>query len=167
MTFRTGFTHILSLRSGLPFLVLLLLLSPWADLQAQNSLENTADDVHTAILTIDGHPLFELRGIKSYPASDRVKQVRSRIIAVAKDESFAVDQLVVKDEDNRSTIHAGDTSLVNIFDLDAELEGIDKHLLAQVIRAKIMDAIVQFRHDRSSAVLLTNSAYGLGLTGAA
>ncbi|MFC1720628.1 mechanosensitive ion channel family protein, partial [Pseudomonadota bacterium] len=160
-------TSVRSLRACLYFLLLFLALCAAPLLQAQQPAEGEAGEIHTAEVSIDGHQLFGLRGIKSYPASDRVKQVRSKIIAVAKDESFAVDQLAVKDEDNKITIYAGDTPLVSVFDLDAELEGVDKNLLAQVFRAKIMSAIVQFRNDRSSAVLLTNSAYALGLTGAA
>jgi small-conductance mechanosensitive channel len=167
MIIKQDFANAASFRKGIVFLVFFLLLVTVSNLPAQQPEEEASDEIRTAVLSIDGNPLTELRGIKSFPASDRVKLVRDRIIALARDESFDVDDLVLKDEDSRVSIYAGDTLVVAVLDVDAELEGVDKQLLAEVLRAKIISAIVQFRNDRSPATLLTNSAYALGLTGAA
>jgi small-conductance mechanosensitive channel len=166
MIVKQDFANTASFRKGIHFLVFFLLLVTASNLPAQQPEEEASDEIRTAVLSIDGNPLTELRGIKSFPASDRVKLVRDRIIALARDESFDVDDLVLKDEDSRVSIYAGDTLVVAVFDVDAELEGVDKKLLAEVLRVKIISAIVQFRNDRSPAVLLTRSAYALGLTGA-
>jgi small-conductance mechanosensitive channel len=140
-------------------------LSPGLSAQAPTDTvetENTAQQ--TAPVVVDGRQLFVLRGITSFPAKTRAAQVRSRIVEVARDPSFSVDDLEVRAEDDHSAIYAGDTRLVVLFDGDAEVEQIQRTLLAEIVRAKIADGITRFRTDRSPRVLLTNSVYALGLT---
>ena len=68
------------------------------------------------------------------------------------------------DEDDRSLIFAGEKILLSVFDMDAEMENLDRRLLAEVTRTKIAEIIENYRKDRSPELLLTNATYALALT---
>lgn len=121
----------------------------------------------TSPVSVDGRLLFVLRGITSFPAKERAAQVHGRIVAAARDPSFSVDQLTIKEENDRSSIYAGDKLLVSLLDPDGEVENVQRSLLAEIVSAKIADGITRYRHDRSTRVLLTNTGYALGLTAVA
>jgi len=147
--------------------IAILLLLTASEVAAQNSVDNTdtpLSDVKVAPVIIDGTLLMELRGVSSYPASERAKAVRSRIIETARDDSFSVKDLTIVNKDDRSVINAGDKQLVDLFDLDAEIEGVNRKLLAEVVKVKIGSVIDAYRLDRAPRVLLTHAAYALGLT---
>jgi len=156
-----------SRRSGFGFLLLVLLLATVPAVLAQErSAQNdpVSSSVHTAPVVIDGNRLFVLRGLTSFPASERAKAVRQRIVDIARDESFSTDALEVREENDRTAVYAGETLILYAFDVDAEIEGIDRQLLGEVFKAKTKSAVEQYRQDRSSVVLLTNTAYALVLT---
>ena len=114
--------------------------------------------VSLAPVIIDGNKLFRVRGVSSYPATQRASEIRRRIIDLAHDESFDTAQLAVfHDEAGRSIIMAGDRELFSIFDEDAALENIGRELLAEVYRENVVQAIERYRTDRSTVRLLNNS----------
>ncbi len=165
VTKKSNFMRILSHRIGLCGL-LFVLLPAFAPASFAQDSEFEAEAIQTAPVIIDGKELFKLRGVSSYPASQRAAEVRGRIITVAKDQSFSVGDLTVTQEENRAIVNAGETMLVSVFDVDAKIENIDRKILAQVFKMKIAGAISEFRDDRSPRVLLTNTVYAVGLTGA-
>jgi small-conductance mechanosensitive channel len=120
----------------------------------------------TAPVTIDGETLFYLRGVTAYPATERAAALRSRIIEVAKDRSFDVAALEVRVEEdqNRSSIYAGPTRLLSIYDADAEIEELDRQLLGEVYKSRIASTIVEYREARSASTLGTNALYAVGVT---
>jgi small-conductance mechanosensitive channel len=65
------------------------------------------------------------------------------------------------DQDDRSLIFAGDRLLLQVFDVDAEPEGISRQLMAEVIRDRLREVIADYRRERSAKVVLTESAYAL------
>jgi small-conductance mechanosensitive channel len=149
------------------FFILLLMAAPGVFAQGSTAESGVQPEaIHTAPVTIDGKQLLVVRGVTSFPASQRAALVRDNILAVARDETYSVDSLSIKDEGDRTTIYAGESRLVSIFDVDAEIENISRQILAQVFKEKIGQSITQFRKDRSPEVLFTNSVYALGLTGA-
>jgi len=77
--------------------------------------------VHVAPVVIDGKQLFLLRGITSYPAHERAKAVRERIIDVAANEESSTADFAVRAEDNSWSIYAGETLIVSIFNEDAQI----------------------------------------------
>ncbi len=168
MTSIASIKHLLFRHTVFSCLLFSLMMTVSAGIQAQQAdTSATVDDsVITAPVVVDGDTLFLLRGVSSFPAKKRAQEVRSRVIAVARDESFSPEDLTIKEEPDVSAIYAGETRLLVIFDKDAEIENIDRRLLVQVFKAKIAETIVQYRKDRSSTVLLTNTAYALGLTAA-
>jgi small-conductance mechanosensitive channel len=116
---------------------------------------------HTAQVVVDGEYLFPVRGIMAYPARERARAIHARIIEVAKDERFDVADLVLLEVEDRTDIMAGDFRVLSLLDIDAELEGLERKLLADVYRQKIAQAIVRYRADRSSDRLLSNSLLAL------
>ncbi len=165
MTKKSQFMRILSHRIGLCGLFIVLLTAFTPAIFAQDS-ELESEAIKTAPVVIDGKELFKVRGVSSYPASQRAAEIRGRIIAAAKDKNFSVDALTFTQEENRDMVNAGETVLVSIFDVDAKIENIDRKILGQVFKKKIAGAITEFREDRSPRVLLTNTVYAVGLTGA-
>ena len=153
-------------RAGLACLLWGFWLAPaWAQ---QSEVGTPAGDSdHAAYVVVDGEQLFPLRGITAFPASVRVAQARGRIVELARDESFAISQLTVSELEDRSVIMAGDQVLLNLLDQDAELEGIDRKLLATVYVQQIGNAIESYRQARSADVLLRNSGYAVLVTAVA
>lgn len=169
MTSLSANAHLLCHRSwihsGFALLFILFAFGVPTQVTAQDTAPlATASD--RAPVIVDGRELFLLRGVSAFPAAERAKLVRNRIIAAAGDPSVSVDDLVVKEEDGYSSVYVGDQLLFRIVDEDAALENIDRKMLAGVITAKIAGAITQYRMDRSSTYLLTNTVYALGLTAA-
>jgi small-conductance mechanosensitive channel len=116
-----------------------------------------------ANVTLDGSVLFPLRGIAAYPAKQRAAEVRERIVEFAEDRSRSVDELRIVEETDRSRIVGGHVNIVSILDVDAELEAIDRNLLADAYLGKIKLAVDRYREDRSSGMLARNAAYAGGV----
>jgi len=146
-------------------LLLLLLAAPgvWAQGDAAESGAQPSASM-TAPVIVDGRLVAQVRGVSSYPANERAKEIRDRIVKVAKDDSFSVDKLTVVSDDEKSAIMAGDIRLLVVLDKDAEMENLDRKLLAEVIKGKIASVVTEYRNDRSPNVLLQHLAYALGLT---
>jgi len=160
--------HSLSLRRcGLLVSLALLLFSTAFEISAQERLEESDSQAHETIMApiiVDGRWIGQLRGASSYPAEERAKIARDQIISVARDKTFSTQSLTVVNEDDRSLIFAGEKILLSVFDMDAEMESLDRKLLAEVTRTKIAEVIENYRKDRSPDLLLTNATYALALT---
>ena len=150
-----------------PAFMMILLLLHWAVLATfpAAASEAAAQDVaNAAPLVFDGKQLFLLRGVTSYPAQRRAEFVHAKITEAADDESVSVDELAIVDSADRTGIYAGKLLLINVFDVDAEFEGVDRRLLATAYLQSISDAIRDYRLDRSPAVLLENTGFALVAT---
>ena len=123
-----------------------------------------AAETNTAMVEIDGVPLFRLRGISSYPASRRVEAVRDRIIAAARDENVKIEDIRLDHKEDRTTVLAGDTVLLEVLDVDAELEAIPRKTMAEVAKLSISTAIQRYRTERTAAVLWNHTLIALALT---
>ena len=117
-----------------------------------------------APVVVDGRTLFFLRGITSYPAEQRAADVRDRIIAAARDAAVTPEQITLAETPQGTEIRAGATRLFVVFDVDSEIEGLDRTLLAQAYRTRIAQALTEFRIERSPETLLRNSGYALAAT---
>lgn len=148
-------------------LITFLLCSMVFEVSAQEAQEETATQANETIMApiiIDGRWVGQLRGVSSYPAEERAQIAVDQIVSVARDKNFAIEDLVVIDQEDRSLIFAGEKVLVSVFDMDAEIENLDRKLLAEVTKTKIAEVIQAYRDDRSPELLLTNAAYALALT---
>ena len=106
-------------------------------------------DVETAPVEIDGHVLFRLRGVSSFPAGKRASGVTDRIVAAAADPAVSVDALRVIEGDLFAEIALGDQPLLRIFDADASLEQVPRVALARAHLERVRQAIVDYRAARS------------------
>jgi small-conductance mechanosensitive channel len=132
---------------------------------AQDTGGEPADVLRTAPVVIDGETLFHLRGVTAFPAAERAATVRGKIVALARDRSFDVADLAITEGDDRSIIYGGDTAIINLLDVDAAIEELERPILAQAYKARIADIIEKYRRDRSASTLLANGLYALGVTG--
>jgi len=94
-----------------------------------------------ADVSLDGRTLFRVRGVTAYPAERRAHDIRDRIQAIAADPSIRTESLRVVEIEDRSTILAGERFVVNVFDADARLEGVRRHVLAELYRTRIAEAM--------------------------
>ena len=124
-----------------------------------------AGEISTAPVTIDGKTLFRLRGASAYPAERRAAEIRAAIIAAARDRSLGIDTFRIEESDDFSTIYAGEARLMRVLEADAEVESLQRQLLAQVYLRTITETVADYREARSGATLLRNTLYTLGVTG--
>ncbi|MBA5866356.1 MAG: mechanosensitive ion channel [Nitrospira sp. CR1.3] len=112
-----------------------------------------------ATVSLDGEILFRVHGVTAYPADRRAQNIMARMSAIAADPLVQPHAIHVEEAEDRSTILAGDRFVMSVFDGDAKLEGVSRQILAESIRARVAEAVVSYRHERSSRVLLIDTAY--------
>jgi len=120
--------------------------------------------VRTAPVILDGITLFQVRGVSAFPAERRAEQIRAAIVAVADDENIGLDEIKIEELDDRSVISVRGKTILNIYDVDAQVESIDRPLLAQVYLGRIRESIGEYREARSGGTLLRNAGYTLAVS---
>jgi small-conductance mechanosensitive channel len=106
--------------------------------------------------------MFLVRGISSYPASERAATISKRIKKAAADYSIPVDSVKITTSPGYLMIFAGKEFIMNIYPVDAMAEGIAQETLANVILTKISQTIIQYRYQRSRPVLIKNAIHAIG-----
>lgn len=183
MSFRT-FAPIAFPRSGLrarstidcrPFrlCVLVLLLAglvmdrSYAAEQRATPTPTTATElIPMAPVTLDGRVLFKVRGVTAFPAEQRAGLIEQRLREVASNENLPLDSLQVEGRKDRSLLKFSDELVMTIYDADAEIEGVSRHLLAEAYQRRIKAEIAAYRHDRNPEILFTHTLYAVGATAA-
>ena len=120
-----------------------------------------AGQYERAEVLVDGRVVLSVRGVEAFPAQQRAKEIAGRIVTAAKDPTIPAGAVRTEDKGDRTDLHAGNRFLFNLFDADAELEGISRKILAEATQLRLIEAIASYRHDRSPRVLLINSLYAL------
>ena len=123
--------------------------------------EGANSEIETAPVKLDGEFLFGVRGISTYPAEKRAAEIASRIEAVAKNRAFDPQDLRLNDTQFTTQIVAGRVVIVNFFDEDGRLEGVERQSLARACLARIQEAIQEYRQQRESNVLIRHAFYAL------
>jgi small-conductance mechanosensitive channel len=119
-------------------------------LQAQAPAPPSGDvEVATAPVEIDGHVLFRLRGVSSFPAEERARRVADRIVAAANDPNVSADALRLIEGDLGTEIAIGDQPILKIVDGDAALEHAGRNDLARAHMLRIGLAINEYRAART------------------
>lgn len=118
----------------------------------------------TAPVKFEGKILFYVRGITSFPAEERARIIAERIKNIAENDSINTASFRIEEIADRSNILAGRDFIVSILDADAEIEGLDRQLLSEIIKTNIAKAIDSYRYERSSGVLLKNVLFAAGAT---
>jgi small-conductance mechanosensitive channel len=138
-----------------------LLLLPTA--AAQDPAEPGHTSTETAEVTVDGIPLFPVRGVSAFPAKQRAEEIRQRIVKFARDETLDVSELIVVPTEVSDIIRTSQGDLMHVLNADAEIEGLPRDVLSQVLKERISQAIIKFRHDRAPSVLGQNALYAAGV----
>jgi small-conductance mechanosensitive channel len=103
----------------------------------------------SAPVTIDGVVLFQVRGIRSYPAERRAEEILNRIVGLAKDPAVRSDSIVVAESDEGTEILYGSRRVMTVLDADAALEGLQRQMVAKAFAVKIGEALERYRRDRN------------------
>ncbi len=148
---------------GTGLLVSALLFSAPASATAPASAE-VADGVTTAPVIVDGVELFRVRGITAYPAEERADAIEARITKIAADRAISVSALSITETALGLRIAVGEQLVLVVVDADAELEQVDRKVLATVYAKRITEAIEAYRHDRTPEYLLRSAGYALAAT---
>ena len=119
----------------------------------RRAAEESAVELPTAPVVVDGVTLFRVRGISSYPAERRAAEIANRIGDVAGDRTIPVDSVIVQDTPAASIVVAQGQRLFGVLDADAELEGLTRQVVARAYRARVAEAITEFRRDREASNL--------------
>jgi small-conductance mechanosensitive channel len=118
-----------------------------------------------APVVIDGETLFSLRGVSTYPADRRAREIAQRIRALAENREVATPSLTLEDRPGMTFILDNHGQrLLAVFDEDALVEGFDRPLLARAYRDRIAEAIAAYRDARRPALLARHALYALGAT---
>lgn len=149
-----------------PFVFCLFSLLLSATLSAQPTQpEHTPASV--AHLTLDGEVLFALAGTPSYPASDRIENIRNRIVQVADNPAFREQDITIQaTASDGIAVMAGSRQLLVIFQNDADFEGVSMETMAEVARSQIVEALASYRAYRTPNYLINaglKSAAALGI----
>lgn len=146
-------------RSVLLLVTALLMNAPCA--AAQDAAKGAASDAHpeaefrSAPVEIDGVELFRVRGTRSYPAEKRAEEIAQRIVALAKDPSFRIDALRASESSLGAEIIGGAQRVMVVVDADAQLEGVNRAVLAEVIVTRIRSAVENYREARTRENLMS------------
>jgi small-conductance mechanosensitive channel len=110
-----------------------------------------------------GTPLFDIHaGIGKYSARDRAKSTAERIRDAAEDPLFNPDSLMILEYEGMVGIGYKDWILSVITNADAEVLKKPKEVLVLERKETIAKAILDYRHDRSSAIILKDILFTLG-----
>jgi len=158
----------LKYESSLAFVIFLFCLILFIPFNSKAQETNDVDpelpgiDKILAPVKIDGRNLFFVRGISSFPASQRASVISKRIREAAANKSIPADSVKITNGPGHLIIYAGEDFIMNIYDVDAESEKISQAALASLIHLKTVEALKQYREQRSRPVLIKNSIHAIG-----
>jgi small-conductance mechanosensitive channel len=149
---------------ALPAILFVLAIAPLpayaaVDVKGVGAAATFEAEFATAPVELDGQVLFRVRGTSSFPAEQRAAAISDRIEAAAADKSIRSDMLRIVDEDNVTTILAGERPLMNVIDSDARLEQLSRDYLAKTHLTRIRQAIDDYRGMRGREALLRGCLY--------
>jgi small-conductance mechanosensitive channel len=143
----------------LPLVLLVLALSGAASAADQD--DATGAGLQTAAVRLDGRDLFRMRGVTALPAEARARHIADRIAAAAADPAVDPDTIRVVHRENHDDIVVGDRLLASVLDADAEVEQVDRWVLAEANVRRIREAIVTWREERTTASIATGVGYAV------
>ena len=125
------------------------------------------NELAAAVVKVDGHALFRVRGTSSASADTRAEDIGNRISAAAADPEISPDSVTVAETEYGSQILAEGQPLIMIQEPDARLLHMTRQQVAHQHLASIRNAIVTYRAERTSRSLLQSALLALAATAAA
>jgi small-conductance mechanosensitive channel len=134
--------------------------------QTDNGPATDADTLAAvrAPVIIDGEEIYSVRGLSTYPAERRARDIEARIRGLASDAAVVSTSLKLDDQPRATWILANGRRVLAVLDEDAALEAADRRLVAEALRVRIWDAIAAYRAARQPAVLWRHALLTLGAT---
>ena len=129
-----------------PLLLLLFALLCGPALAQGGGLDPATD---RAMVYFDAVPLFEVRGVSAVPAAERARIIRGRLRSAAEDPAFDPATIAVAPADDGLAIAAPGRPILTVFPADAALEEVSQHVLARVLRDRVVEAITDYRAART------------------
>jgi len=130
-----------------------------AETQApKDGVADTDADLPSAPVEIDGHVLFRVRGTSVLPAEKRAAAIVGRIETLAADVNVAVEAVHPVEFESGTGIFVGNQRVLAVLDADAQLESVDRKVLANTIVHSIQEAITFYRQERSREALIAKAA---------
>ena len=111
-------------------------------------------DLPSAPVEIDGHVLFRVRGTSVLPAEKRAAAIVGRIETLAADTSVPVETVRPVEVEGATGIFMGNHRVLLVLDADAQLEAMDRKVLANTIVHSIQETITLYRQERSREALI-------------
>ena len=120
--------------------------------------EATASDapIVTAPVVIDGVTLFHVRGVTAFPAQRRARVITEHVLELARNRAFDPGQIEIVETPTFVRIGPEQHPVMRVTEADAELEGTDRRVLADVYRARMREAIGAYRAARTTSVLFSS-----------
>lgn len=143
-----------------PLLALLFTLSLIASAQVPLP-SSPAPKPAEAPVVVDGHTIFQVQGILSFPAQARAAAITQRITDLSHDVTFNPKTISVSDAGSSTDILAGDIVLMSVTDQDAQTAGKSRHALAQDDAARISASLIALRRQYSVKSLTLGGLYAL------
>jgi len=112
-----------------------------------------------AQIIIDGYPLFFVRGIRLFPAAKRADQIENRIESIAGDTSLSPESIDIVHGDISDKLVLNKYIILNIYNVDAELEGVSREVIAPIFKEKIVKSIYSYRYERKPKTLIIRTVY--------
>jgi small-conductance mechanosensitive channel len=134
--------------------------------QTDNGPATDADTLAAlrAPVVIDGEEIYSVRGLSTYPAERRARDIEARIRGLASDAAVDSTSLKLDDQPRVTWILANGKRVLAVLEEDAALEAADRRLVAEALRVRIWDAIAAYRVARQPAVLWRHALLTLGAT---
>lgn len=123
-------------------------------LRPSSAAVDVGSDVLVAQVTVDGEPLFTLRGGSALPAEVRAARAAAAIRAAARDRTVDPATVTAVEDGTLTYIMAGDTRLLALVDADARLEDVTRQELAVAVTERVRSAITAYRADREPEALV-------------
>ncbi len=117
-----------------------------------------------APVIIDGETLFAVRGLSAYPAEDRARVIAERIRTLAANRAIASPSVTLDDQPGLTRILGNGILLAVVYDEDAALEAVDRSILAEAYRLRVVAAIEGYRAARQPALLQRHALMAGGAT---
>jgi len=125
---------------------------------AKDGAADTGADLPAAPVEIDGHVLFRVRGTSVLPAEKRAAAIVGRIETLAADGDLPVEAAHAVEFESGTGIFVGNQRVLVVLDADAQLESVDRRVLASTIVYGIQEAITRYRQERSREALVRKAA---------
>ncbi|NEV64403.1 mechanosensitive ion channel family protein [Thiorhodococcus minor] len=129
--------------------------------KATERITTSNEPVELADVVVDGLLVTTVRGSASFPAARRALEIKQSIIEAAQDERIPADAVTIEAAEDRTLLLAGERLLLEIFDADAEIEGLSRELLAEDRQRRIQEVMAAYRAERRPEVLLKKTAYAV------